>query len=113
MKTIDLIEAAAFLRLHPHTLEAKARAGVIPGAKPGKCWVFIDVDLADWLRGQYRAGTESKAEIFRIASVAASAGTRGKSAARELEKLLAQKTVKPRRNATVDGGLPRCCPSPS
>lgn len=104
MKTLDLIEASAFLHLHPHTLEAKTRAGMIPGAKPGKCWVFIDVDLADWLRGQCRSGTENKGEIFRTASVVAPTGARNKSAARQLEKLLAQKTVKPRKNAATGGG---------
>ena len=41
MRTLDLTEAAEFLHLHPHTLEAKARAGEVPGAKPGKCWVFL------------------------------------------------------------------------
>lgn len=34
VKTLDLIEAAAFLRLHPHTPEAKARAGEISQFPP-------------------------------------------------------------------------------
>jgi hypothetical protein len=98
MKTLDLREAAEFLRLHPHTLEARARTGEIPGAKPGKCWVFLDVDLADWLRAQYKTGTEPKGQECRSTNVAASIGASGKSAAKELEKLLARPTVKPRRN---------------
>ena len=53
MKTLDLLEAAAFLRLHPETLRRMAVAGEVPSARPGKCWVFLDVDLADWLRGLY------------------------------------------------------------
>ncbi|MFZ5531111.1 MAG: helix-turn-helix domain-containing protein [Pseudomonadota bacterium] len=53
MRTLDLKEAAAFLHIHPVTLLRKAQAGEIPGAKPGKCWVFLDIDLADYLRSNY------------------------------------------------------------
>ena len=53
MNTLDLKAAAAFLHIHPVTLQEKARAGEIPGAKIGKCWVFIDVDLIEHIRSQY------------------------------------------------------------
>ncbi|WP_446808633.1 helix-turn-helix domain-containing protein [Methylomonas sp. 2BW1-5-20] len=53
MQTLNLEEAARLLKLHPSTVLAKARAGDIPAAKPGKCWVFIDEDLIAWLRGMY------------------------------------------------------------
>ncbi|MGH8647059.1 MAG: helix-turn-helix domain-containing protein [Gammaproteobacteria bacterium] len=53
MRTLDLQEAARFLRMHPETVRRMAVAGAIPSAKPGKSWIFIDVDLADWLRRQY------------------------------------------------------------
>jgi hypothetical protein len=93
MKTLNLNEAAAFLHLHPHTLEAKARAGDVPGAKPGKCWVFLDVDLADWLRAQYRS---TKLEVaYQSANIAKPCGANAELAARKLEKLLAKKP--PRR----------------
>ncbi|MEQ1848240.1 MAG: helix-turn-helix domain-containing protein, partial [Nitrospira sp.] len=42
------------MKIHPVTLVRLAKSGDVPGAKPGKCWVFIDVDLADWLRAQYK-----------------------------------------------------------
>ena len=83
MRTLDLTEAAAFLRLHPHTLEAKARAGEVPGAKPGSCWVFLDVDLADWLRAQYRT-EQPKEEACRSIGVGISGGASVKSADKEL-----------------------------
>lgn len=54
MKTLDLHAAAELLRIHPVTLRDKARLGEIPGAKIGKCWVFVDVDLIDYIRAQYR-----------------------------------------------------------
>lgn len=55
MKTLDLEQAAEFLHIHPVTLLNKIRAGEIPAAKPGKCWVFVDVDLVEYLRAQYKA----------------------------------------------------------
>jgi hypothetical protein len=62
VKSLNLVEAAEFLRLHPITLLRKAQTGEIPGAKPGKRWVFLDVDLADYLRANYRrqASSDSK-----------------------------------------------------
>lgn len=53
MKTLDLNEAAKLLKLHPQTVLQRARAGDIPAAKPGKCWVFVEEDLIEWLRLQY------------------------------------------------------------
>jgi hypothetical protein len=53
MNTLDLQQAAELLRIHPVTLQAKAKAGEIPGAKIGKCWVFVEVDLIDHIRSQY------------------------------------------------------------
>lgn len=55
MKTLNLEQAAAFLHMHPATVMQKVHAGLIPAAKPGKRWVFVDDDLVDTLRGQYRA----------------------------------------------------------
>src|SRR6202521_3955498 len=53
MNTLNLEAAAAFLHIHRVTLQGKARAGEIPGAKIGKCWVFVDVDLVEHIRSQY------------------------------------------------------------
>src|SRR6185295_5126293 len=53
MKTLDLREAAVFLKLHPQTIRRLALAGALPAAKPGKCWVFLEDDLANWLRSRY------------------------------------------------------------
>jgi excisionase family DNA binding protein len=54
MSTLTLQQAAALLKIHPITLQAKARAGEIPGAKIGKRWVFVEIDLIEYLRAQYR-----------------------------------------------------------
>ena len=53
MNTLTLQQAAALLKIHRVTLLEKARAGDIPGAKIGKCWVFVDVDLVEHIRSQY------------------------------------------------------------
>jgi len=53
MKTLSLIEAGAFLKMHPEEVRRRAKLGVIPGAKAGRAWVFIDDDLALYLRSLY------------------------------------------------------------
>lgn len=60
MRTLTLEEAAEFLHLHPITLARRAKAGIVPGAKPGKCWVFVEVDLIEYLRSQYRRQTSTE-----------------------------------------------------
>ena len=54
MNTLNLSEAAEFLKIHPVTLGDKVRSGEIPGAKIGKAWVFVDIDLINYIRAQYQ-----------------------------------------------------------
>ena len=54
MESLNLKEAADFLKIHPVTLSIKASAGEIQGAKIGKRWVFLKVDLIAYLRAQYK-----------------------------------------------------------
>ncbi len=61
MKTLDLKEAAQLLRCNPETLRIKAKSGEIPGAKPGRCWVFVEEHLEQYLRSQY-TGPAGQAE---------------------------------------------------
>ena len=53
-KTLNIAEAAAFLKIHPVTLSIKAATGEIQGAKIGKRWVFLEVDLVEHIRAQYQ-----------------------------------------------------------
>ena len=53
METWNLEQAAKFLKLHPEELRRRAKAGFVPSAKVGKCWVFIPDDLASYLRSLY------------------------------------------------------------
>lgn len=53
--SLSVEEAALFLRMHPVTLRVKAAAGEIPGAKLGKRWVFLRIDLEGYVRSKYQA----------------------------------------------------------
>jgi len=53
MRTLDLHEAAQFLRMSPAVLRRRARQGLVKAAKPGKCWVFLEDDLAVYLGALY------------------------------------------------------------
>jgi excisionase family DNA binding protein len=52
-ETMSLKEAARYLKLSQEALRRKAKAGVIPGAKLGKSWVFYQPDLVEYLRSRY------------------------------------------------------------
>jgi excisionase family DNA binding protein len=60
MNTLTLNQAAELLKLHPQTVLQRACAGEIPAAKPGKCWVFIEDDLINWLRSLYNTSGDAK-----------------------------------------------------
>src|SRR5665213_1849235 len=53
MPTMGLKEAAEYLRCHPEELRHRAKAGIIPGAKVGRAWVFLEDDLAQHIRSLY------------------------------------------------------------
>jgi hypothetical protein len=53
VKTLNLKEAAEFLRMHPEEVRSRAKRGLIPGAKTGRRWVFLEADLAAHIRSLY------------------------------------------------------------
>src|SRR4029077_9838800 len=59
MKTLTLQEAAALLKMTSEGLRLKAIKGEIPGAKPGKRWVFSEDDLAEYLRSLYSSNAKT------------------------------------------------------
>src|SRR5437868_567653 len=108
MNTLGLHEAAAFLRLHPEELRRRARLGIVPGAKPGKRWVFLEADLAEYLRALYSAHrqalqvTPGKEIECHFASAEIRGGlTSPRQAARELENRLKRRIERPRRSTTT------------
>jgi excisionase family DNA binding protein len=60
--TLDLKEAANFLRISPATAQKIAAAGELPGAKIGRAWVFLLDDLIEWLREQVKILQEARKE---------------------------------------------------
>lgn len=109
LQSLDLKEAAEFLHIHPITLLRMARSGKVPGAKPGKCWVFIDVDLADWLRAQYKpraseGGLRNERKQKCHSSDAKTprlGGLTSPSTGNAYSALLEQKTSNKRKNSTT------------
>ncbi|MFD2365821.1 helix-turn-helix domain-containing protein [Pseudoduganella sp. GCM10020061] len=53
MGTLDLQQAARFLRMHPEQVRRRAKLGLLPGAKPGKAWIFLEEDLVAYVRAAY------------------------------------------------------------
>lgn len=53
MTTLNLKEAAALLKMHPMSLRRQVVNGIVPGARAGRSWIFIEEDLLNWLRSQY------------------------------------------------------------
>jgi hypothetical protein len=53
MQTLDLLKAAEFLKLNPESLRRMVKAGLVPGRKVGRGWLFVQEHLADWVSGRY------------------------------------------------------------
>ena len=65
MQTFNLNEAAKYLKIHPHTLQSRAKQGLIPGCRIGRRWVFLEADLADYIRKSY-PDTMDRLQGFQI-----------------------------------------------
>ena len=112
MRTLALSDAAAFLKLHPEEVRRRARRGVIPGARVGRRWVFIEDDLTAYVRSLYGAQARSCLEsglhersdtAWHYANAAKSGGwISPHRAASELGALLKQKIGARRKNFTTD-----------
>lgn len=76
METLTLQQAAAFLKIHPITLLHKAKAGQVPGAKIGRRWVFVEIDLIEHIRSQYARRTLQGEHERNIACHSSNAKTR-------------------------------------
>ncbi len=66
MKTYDINEAAEFLKIDRSTALELVGAGDIPGAKIGRAWVFLEVDLVEYLRDKVRRQTDQRREDFTL-----------------------------------------------
>ncbi|MGZ8983577.1 MAG: helix-turn-helix domain-containing protein [Methylotenera sp.] len=104
---MNLQEAAAFLKIHTVTLSIKASNGEINGAKIGKRWVFLKVDLIMHIRSQYQLRALQcdikKEQIYHFtnAKTRPSGGLRSLSVDEEYKKALGQATKSKPRNTTT------------
>lgn len=108
MKTLSLSEAAAFLKMHPEEVRRRTKMGRIPGAKAGRAWVFIDDDLAAFLRSMYGKTMQSlrvnlgESISCQFENVATSGGsTSSHQTANEYAELLRPTTKPKRKNSTT------------
>src|SRR5690348_13615495 len=110
MRTLDLQEAAAFLRMSPAVLRGHAREGRLQAAKPGKRWVFLEEDLATYLRQLYArrrqaplSGSNVEESIWESTNAVMSGGsTSPHQTASEYVGLLGLQTVRSLRNTRTD-----------
>lgn len=51
-RTLNAVDAARLLHIHPQTLMSLARARVVPGCKVGRAWVFVESLLIEYLVAQ-------------------------------------------------------------
>ncbi len=58
--SLNLKQAAAYLKVHPVTLSRLAASGWVPGAKIGRSWVFREEDLSRWLRHEIESQTAKR-----------------------------------------------------
>ncbi|MDT8385156.1 MAG: helix-turn-helix domain-containing protein [Gammaproteobacteria bacterium] len=52
METLDLKEAALFLKINHEVLRRRVKAQELLGAKVGKSWVFLKDDLINYIRSK-------------------------------------------------------------
>lgn len=72
VKTYDVSEAADFLKVDRSTALELANSGLLPGAKVGRAWVFMEEELVNYLRDVTRKQTTERrarvdaSEMLRI-----------------------------------------------
>jgi hypothetical protein len=64
MMTLNLDEAASFLRLTVNEILSRVATGSLPAAKMNDEFLFIDTDLADYLRSHYQVSNSNVPSIL-------------------------------------------------
>ena len=107
LRTLTLDEAAGFLHMHPEEVRTRAKRGLIPGAKTGRRWVFLEIDLVDFVRSLYSVRRQalqvtSQEAVCHFESVVRSGGsTSPPRVVSEYDDLLRPATRPRRRNCTT------------
>lgn len=69
MRTLNIEEASTFLRIPTHEIISRIETDNLPAAKLGNKLLFIDSDLADYLRGHYRNLAVNTLPSLEVATV--------------------------------------------
>jgi len=109
MRTLNIDEAALLLKLHPEELRRRAKLGVLPAAKIGRSWVFIENDLVTFIRQQYsvnwrtlQGAHDEKEQTWHSTNEGKSIGlTSQQGAAKELAALLKPTSKRRLKNYTT------------
>lgn len=64
MKTLNVAEAAAFMKIAVTSMEELAMDGTVPAAKIGRSWVFIEDQLAEYLMKQIADQTAERRDLL-------------------------------------------------
>lgn len=102
IRTLNIDEACQLLHTHKSTLYQKIASGEIPAARIGRSWIFVELDLVDYIRKQYKAESQEVRchSTNRKAPIAGMSTSRSQAVA-EFDSLLARKTKSKRRNTTT------------
>src|SRR6185437_4010688 len=104
LPTIGVAEAAALLRMSEDALMRKARAGIVPGGKGGRRWLFVASDLIALIREQAKARACRSIATLRVPT----GGSDSRLAESRLDDRLRQLTEAPRRNSRPSFALISC-----
>jgi excisionase family DNA binding protein len=80
LKTYDIVEAAAFLKVDRSTALDLVGSGEHPGAKIGRAWVFLEDELVDYLRAKTREQTRERRQQREVDRQLSAASAREGSA---------------------------------
>lgn len=96
--TMTIDAAAELLHVHVHTLEAWARAGLVPAHRIGRRYLFLRAELLAWIADQPASRNCAPCPSTVAAEPGGSSYTPA-AAARRLEKALGLTTAARRRNS--------------
>ncbi|QNM83295.1 helix-turn-helix domain-containing protein [Sphingomonas sabuli] len=109
LKPLTLKAAASLLGLHPNTVRDQVRRGIIPGAKIGRNWRFLEADLVAWIRAGYpeaarmQLSAQSKEALWHSGNVQEFTTSSSQARTeRSLDALLERPTGKRPKNITTD-----------
>ncbi|WP_408629733.1 helix-turn-helix domain-containing protein [Acidithiobacillus ferriphilus] len=108
-RTFDLQQAADFLQLSKEELRRRAKRGAVQGAKPGKCWAFLEEDLVAYFRSLYPENRQAAPSLQKEAKCSTNVVKLGgltslHPTASALDSLLAQRTKHRHKNSTTTSG---------